>query len=88
MSASSSRLVIGLLFLMATAACTYLTPYKIDIQQGNVVTWASAGTAGFKGSRKSTPYAARVAAQQASDAARESGMQDVDVFVKGMKAKR
>jgi small subunit ribosomal protein S11 len=52
-------------------------------QQGNVVAWASAGTAGFKGSRKSTPYAARVAAQQASDASREQGMQEVDVFVKG-----
>lgn len=52
-------------------------------QQGNVVCWASAGTAGFKGSRKSTPYAARIAAQQASDAAREQGMQEVDVYVKG-----
>ncbi|MCC7208513.1 MAG: 30S ribosomal protein S11 [Anaerolineae bacterium] len=52
-------------------------------QQGNVVAWASAGTANFKGSRKSTPYAARVAAQQASDAARDQGMQEVDVFVKG-----
>lgn len=52
-------------------------------QQGNVVAWASAGTAGFKGSRKSTPYAARVAAQQASDSAKEQGMQEVDVFVKG-----
>jgi outer membrane protein assembly factor BamE len=38
MSASSSRLVVGLLFLIGTAACSYLTPYKIDIQQGNVVT--------------------------------------------------
>ena len=38
MSASSSRLVVGLLFVIGTAACTYLTPYKIDIQQGNVVT--------------------------------------------------
>ncbi len=52
-------------------------------QQGNVVAWASAGTAGFKGSRKSTPYAARVVAQQASENAKEQGMQEVDVFVKG-----
>jgi len=52
-------------------------------QQGNVVAWASAGTAGFKGSRKSTPYAARMAAVQASDNAKEQGMQEVDVFVKG-----
>jgi small subunit ribosomal protein S11 len=52
-------------------------------QQGNVIAWASAGTSGFKGSRKSTPYAARLAATQASDAAQEHGMQEVDVFVKG-----
>src|SRR5574339_787800 len=52
-------------------------------QQGNVISWASAGTSGFKGSRKSTPYAARVAAQQASDTAKDQGMQEVDVFVKG-----
>ncbi len=51
--------------------------------QGNVVTWGSAGTAGFKGSRKSTPYAARMAAQQAAQAAMESGMREVDIFVKG-----
>ncbi len=52
-------------------------------QQGNVVTWASAGTVGFKGSRKSTPYAARLVAQQAAENAKEHGMQEVDVFVKG-----
>lgn len=52
-------------------------------QQGNVVTWASAGTSGFKGSRKSTPYAARLAAEQAATAAQEQGMQEVDIFVKG-----
>lgn len=52
-------------------------------QQGNVVAWASAGTAGFKGSRKSTPYAARMVAQQAAENAKEHGMQEVDVFVKG-----
>jgi small subunit ribosomal protein S11 len=52
-------------------------------QSGNVVSWASAGTAGFKGSRKSTPYAARVAAQAASEAAQTHGMTEVDVFVKG-----
>ncbi len=52
-------------------------------QQGNVISWASAGTSGFKGSRKSTPYAARLAAQTASEAAKEHGMQEVDVYVKG-----
>ena len=52
-------------------------------QQGNTITWASAGTAGFKGSRKSTPYAARVAGEQAARQAVEHGMQEADVFVKG-----
>jgi len=52
-------------------------------QQGNVITWASAGTAGFKGSRKSTPYAARMAALQAAKQAMEHGMVEIDVFVKG-----
>jgi small subunit ribosomal protein S11 len=52
-------------------------------QSGNVVAWASAGTAGFKGSRKSTPYAARMAAQSASETAQTHGMKEVDVFVKG-----
>ncbi|GAB4519843.1 MAG: 30S ribosomal protein S11 [Anaerolineae bacterium] len=52
-------------------------------QSGNVVSWSSAGTNGFKGSRKSTPYAARVAAQAASETAQTHGMKEVDVFVKG-----
>ena len=59
------------------------TIVSMSDQQGNVVAWASAGTAGFKGSRKSTPYAARMEAVQASDNAKEQGMQEVDVFVKG-----
>jgi small subunit ribosomal protein S11 len=52
-------------------------------QQGNAVSWASAGTSGFKGSRKSTPYAAQVAGQRAAEQAVEHGMREVDVFVKG-----
>ena len=52
-------------------------------QLGNVIAWASAGTSGFKGSRKSTPYAARVAAQTAAEVAQNQGMQEVDVYVKG-----
>lgn len=59
------------------------TIISLSDQSGNVVSWASAGTSGFKGSRKSTPYAARVAAQSASESAQEHGMQEVDVFVKG-----
>ncbi len=51
--------------------------------QGNVVNWASAGSVGFKGSRKSTPFAARQAAQRAAKDAMDNGMVEVDVFVKG-----
>lgn len=50
---------------------------------GNTIAWASAGTAGFKGSRKSTPYAAQIAAQQAARAAQDNGMRELDIFVKG-----
>ena len=59
------------------------TIVSITDPQGNVISWASSGGVGFKGSRKSTPYAARVAAQSASDNAQQHGMQEVDVFVKG-----
>ena len=51
--------------------------------QGNTVAWGSAGSAGFKGSRKSTPFAARLAAEQAVKAAQALGIQEVDLFVKG-----
>jgi small subunit ribosomal protein S11 len=50
---------------------------------GNVVAWSSAGSSGFKGSRKSTPYAAQMAAEQAARRAMEHGMRQVDVFVRG-----
>jgi small subunit ribosomal protein S11 len=50
---------------------------------GNTIAWSSAGSSGFKGSRKSTPYAARLAAQSAARVAQESGMQELDVIVKG-----
>ena len=50
---------------------------------GNTIAWSSAGASGFKGSRKSTPYAARLAAQSAARVAQESGMQELDVIVKG-----
>jgi small subunit ribosomal protein S11 len=51
--------------------------------QGNAVSWGSAGMAGFKGSRKSTPYAARMAAQTAAKAAMDMGMMEIDILVKG-----
>ncbi|NIS79321.1 MAG: 30S ribosomal protein S11 [Anaerolineales bacterium] len=59
------------------------TIVTIADQQGNVVIWASAGSSGFRGSRKSTPYAARLAAQKAIDEARDLGLQEVDIMVKG-----
>ncbi len=51
--------------------------------QGNAIAWGSAGACGFKGSRKSTPYAARMAAQNAAKNAVDMGMQEVDILVKG-----
>ncbi len=51
--------------------------------QGNTVVWQSSGAVGFKGSRKSTPYAAQIAAEQAARKAQEHGLRKVDVFVKG-----
>ncbi len=51
--------------------------------QGNAVCWASAGSAGFKGSRKSTPFAARLAAEQAMKTATSMGIQEVEMIVKG-----
>lgn len=52
--------------------------------KGNVLTWASAGSVGFKGSRKSTPYAAQVASERAAGAAKEYGLSRVDVLVNGV----
>ena len=51
--------------------------------QGNVVAWSTGGNAGFKGSRKSTPFAAQLAAEQAAKAAIENGVRKVDVLCKG-----
>jgi small subunit ribosomal protein S11 len=59
------------------------TIVTVTDQQGNVVCWASSGSAGFKGSRKSTPFAARLAAEQAIKAAQAMGVQEVDLIVKG-----
>jgi len=50
---------------------------------GNVLSWGSSGTAGFKGSRKGTPYAAQMAAESAAKKAKEYGLRQVDVFVRG-----
>jgi small subunit ribosomal protein S11 len=64
------------------------TMITITDVQGNTISWASAGKLGFKGSRKSTPYAAQVAADQAGKAAMEHGMKMVEVEVSGPGAGR
>ena len=59
------------------------TKILISDVQGNAIAWSSAGTMGFKGSRKSTPYAAQVAAEDAARKAMEHGMKTIEVMVKG-----
>ena len=59
------------------------TIVTITDTKGNTLSWASAGGLGFKGSRKSTPFAAQMAAEQAAKAAIDQGMRQVEVFVKG-----
>ncbi|VAW14270.1 SSU ribosomal protein S11p (S14e) [hydrothermal vent metagenome] len=70
----------GVAHVNATFNNTMIT---ITDAQGNAISWASAGTMGFKGSRKSTPYAAQVAAELAGKKAQEHGMQTLEVQVKG-----
>ena len=64
------------------------TIVSITDVSGNVVAWSSAGTCGFKGSRKSTPFAAQLAAEDAAKKAMEHGVRNVTVFVKGPGAGR
>ena len=59
------------------------TMISISDVQGNVIAWSSAGTQGFKGSRKSPPYAAQMAAEDAGKKAQEHGMKSLEVFVRG-----
>ena len=60
------------------------TIVTISDTEGNAISWASAGTLGFKGSKKSTPYAAGIASERAGKAAFDMGMRKVDVVVKGV----
>ena len=60
------------------------TIVTITDKQGNTVCWATSGGSGFKGSRKSTPFAAQIAADKAGNAAKEFGMINLDVKVKGL----
>ncbi len=59
------------------------TIITITDRQGNTLAWATSGGSGFRGSRKSTPFAAQIAAQKAGEAAKEFGMQNLEVLVKG-----
>ena len=70
----------GAVHVLATFNNTIIT---ISDSQGNVIAWQTAGGAGFKGSRKSTPYAAQMAARKALQVARECGLKSVEVFVCG-----
>jgi len=64
------------------------TMISITDKNGNAISWASAGTVGFKGSRKSTPFAAQQAAENAARAAMEHGVKEVECYVKGPGAGR
>ena len=66
--------------IFATFNNTIIT---VTDQQGNTVSWTSAGTIGFKGSRKSTPFAARLAAEDAIKKSQKMGIKEVDLFIKG-----
>ena len=59
------------------------TIINITDRQGNTLAWATAGGSGFRGSRKSTPFAAQIAAQKAGETAKEFGMKNLDVNIKG-----
>ena len=71
---------VGVVFIKATFNNTVVS---IADTRGDVLCWSSAGTCGFKGSRKSTPFAGQCAAQQAAERAIKFGVKDVDVRVKG-----
>ena len=77
----AKRVVVdGLAHIHASFNNTIIT---ITDRQGNALSWATSGGSGFRGSRKSSPFAAQVAAERASNVAVEFGMKSVDVFVKG-----
>ena len=71
---------VGIVYIKATFKNTTVT---VTDTKGDTLCWASAGTSGFKGSRKSTPFAGQCAAQQAADKAKKFGIKDVDVRVNG-----
>ncbi|MBE59235.1 MAG: 30S ribosomal protein S11 [Gammaproteobacteria bacterium] len=74
------QVVEGVVHIHASFNNTIIT---ITDRQGNALSWATAGGSGFRGSRKSTPFAAQVASERAATAAQEFGLKSVDVKVKG-----
>lgn len=79
------NIAIGVAHIQSTFNNTIVT---LTDTEGNTVCWESAGTVGFKGSRKSTPFAAQLAAEAAAKKAQEHGLKKVEVFVKGPGAGR
>jgi len=71
---------VGRAYIQSTFNNTIIT---LTDPNGNVIAWASAGTVGFKGSRKSTPYAAQIAADRAAKRGMEHGLRQVEVYVRG-----
>lgn len=71
---------VGCAYIQSTFNNTIIT---LTDPNGNVIAWASAGTVGFKGSRKSTPYAAQIAADRAAKRGMEHGLRQVEVYVRG-----
>mgnify|MGYP003345187778 CR=1 FL=1 len=76
----TKQVVDGVAHIHASFNNTIIT---ITDRQGNTLSWATAGGSGFRGSRKSTPFAAQVAAERAGEAAKEYGLRNLDVEVKG-----
>lgn len=81
----SKKVINGVAHIRSTFNNTIVT---IADTEGNVLSWASAGGLGFRGSRKSTPFAAQMAAEEATKAAMEHGLKQVEVYVKGPGAGR
>ncbi len=75
----------GVAHIKSTFNNTFISITDVD---GNAISWSSAGNVGYKGSRKSTPFAAQLAAEAAAKVAMEHGMRQVEVFVKGPGAGR
>ena len=77
---AKKTMVDGIAHIHASFNNTIIT---ITDRQGNTLSWATSGGSGFRGSRKSTPFAAQIASQKAGEVAKEFGMQNLEVFVKG-----